>query len=613
MTTSAGRMLLACLMAAAVSLFAIGVRAQGSDSPVNMPDADTGLAIFTNRCAGCHGPLGGGDGELAVNLPAPPKSFADPAYRRSAVPSAMFNTVMNGNLTVGMPPFGPGSENSDPIAEPDIWNLVAGVYSLSTPASVIEQGRQIYDSDCAACHGDSGEGDGSMAGTETELLDLTRPDYWFRQSNEMVFAAIESGRIPAHDYDLSEDARWAVVDFARTFSYAYLDASILTAPIESATISGAVLNGSTNAPVSGLPVRLRAFTASFEETLAVTTTLDIDGSYSFDLKDVSPDWVLLTSVSYGGLNFSSNATQVSRSQTAQVLPITVFEQTTNEDAVKIDQIHLILEFFQGGVGVSELYVISNQEAAVFVGDTGQVADGTVKFALPEEAGNISFERTLGSFDSTIPATEIIQVDSLWYDTLPLRPGQGSSNLIVRYDLPYENEGTLAHTVLYDAANVTVILPDVGVELEEEGWTFRGVQQMPGGSGFLTYEREDLSAGSTIQMGLRGRPQATSGGGSNALAPRNSSSELLIGGGVLLVAVSAGLWMLRSWQAAPRAGMREMTESNEAWGKEPAQDRIRILLQSIANLDDAYERGEVAEEQYRDQREALKSELLTLWG
>lgn len=613
MTTSAGRVLLACLVAAAVSLLAIGVRAQGPDRPQSLPDADTGLAIFGNRCAGCHGLLGAGDGELAVNLPAPPKSFADPEYRRSSVPSAMFSAVMNGNLMAGMPPFGPGSENSDPIAETDIWNLVAGVYSLSTPASAIEQGRQIYQTDCVACHGDTGQGDGPQAGPERELLDLTRLDYWFGQSNEMVFAAIESGRIPAHAYTLSEDARWAVVDFARTFSYAYLDASVLTAPIEAASISGAVVNGSTNAPVSGLPVRLRAFTASFEETLAMTTTLDIEGVYRFDLNDVSPEWVFFTSVSYGGLNFSSNATQVSRSQPAQELPITIFEQTTNENAVKIDQIHLILEFFQGGIGVSELYVISNQEAAVFVGDTGQLADGTVKFALPEGVGNISFERTLGSFDSTIPATEIIQVDALWYDTLPLRPGQGSSNLIMRYDLPYEDEATLAHAVLYDTANVTVILPDVGVELAEEGWTFRGVQQMPGGSGFLTYERENVPAGSTIQLGLRGRPQATSAGGGNALAPRNNSNELLIGIGVLLVAVSAGLWLLRSWQAAPRAGSYEAAETNDNWDQEPAPGRTGILLQSIADLDDAFERGEVAEDEYRAQREALKSELLAHWG
>jgi mono/diheme cytochrome c family protein len=520
---------------------------------------------------------------------------------------------MNGNLAAGMPPFGPGSENSNPIAKADIWNLIAGVFSLSTPAGAIAQGQETYAADCAACHGDTGKGDGPLAGPETASLDLTELSYWFNRSNEMVFAEIESGRIPEHDYALSEAARWAVVDFARTFSYAYIDSSARLAPIEAATIGGEVRNGSTNAPVSDAPVLLRAFTASFEVTLSMTTTLGTDGRYTFALSGVSPDWVFLTSVSYGGLNFSSSAAQISRTQTEQELPITVYEQTTNRNAVKIDQVHLILDFFQGGVAVSELYVISNREAAVFVGETGRVSDGTVQFTLPENAENISFERTLGSFDSTIPATEIIQVDAGWYDTLPLRPGQGSSNLIVRYDLPYENEATLAHTLAYDAANVTVILPDAGVELEEEGWAFRGAQQMPGGSSFLTYERENVPGGGTIRLSLRGRPQTGSSSGDNALLARNNTAELLIGGGFLLIAVSAVLLVVRSWQSGRRAEEYEDSEASEEIDEELAPDRIRVLLESIADLDDAFEKGEMAEKKYRVQREALKSELMTLWG
>ncbi len=135
------------------------------------PDGEVGFDLYAARCANCHGVTGAGDGELSVNMPTPPKSFTDPAYRLTAEPTVMYDQITNGNLNVGMPPF--GSASSNPIDDTGRWDLVATVYSLSTPPEAVEQGRTVYQAECAACHGDTGLGDGPDAATSATT---NRPD-----------------------------------------------------------------------------------------------------------------------------------------------------------------------------------------------------------------------------------------------------------------------------------------------------------------------------------------------------------------------------------------------------------------------------------------------------
>ena len=125
--------------------------------------------IFNERCANCHGPLGHGDGELAANLPAPPRNYTDPEFLRGAVPAALFQTITEGRLDAGMPPFGPTS--SDPLSADERWNLTGMVYSLGTPLENVENGRLAYDENCASCHGENGTGDGPQAADQDSRTD----------------------------------------------------------------------------------------------------------------------------------------------------------------------------------------------------------------------------------------------------------------------------------------------------------------------------------------------------------------------------------------------------------------------------------------------------------
>jgi mono/diheme cytochrome c family protein len=604
LSTADGRLLAVSFLFAFLFSFIYfsSTMAQEPVLPQSPPDAAAGLDVFADRCANCHGPAGEGDGEMASNLPAPPADFSEPAFRRTGVPAEFFNTITNGLLDQGMPPFGPGA-SSNPISEANRWHLVAAVYSLSTATETVEEGQAVYEENCVSCHGAEGTGDGpAAADLETSPPDLSSLSYWFNRSNETVFTSLESGRMPAHDYELSEEERWAVVDYARTFSYAYVDPAAPLQPIEEATINGQVVNGTTDETVTEGTVLLRAFTQDLEETLSLTTTLSADGRYGFNLTSIQPDWVFLATVPYNGLNFSSDVTQLNRSEPEAELPVTVYEQTTDPDVVQIEQIHIILDFIdQDRLQIVELYAFSNEEDAVFMGETGRVEDGTIEFVLPDGAENVDFQRAFDSLDSFIPATELIETESGWADTIPLRPGQGSTNLVVQYELPYRSGMTISHPVRYNAASATLVMPDVGVTPTEGEWVGQGARQMQSGT-FVSYARSSLAAGSRLSLALNGRPQRIAGTSSGASLARDNTTELIIGGSVLLVVLVAAVYFARAWQ------MQNVAEpvAEEA-------DEANTLLHAIATLDEAYENGEIGEDQYRRQRKRLKSELTAIWS
>ena len=398
--------------------------AQEPAVPAEPPIAAAGLNTHSDRCANCHGPSGLGDGELAANLPNPPAAHASLEYLRAAVPADMFNTITNGRIPQGMPPF--GSESSDPLTDSQRWNTIAAIYSLGTPIASVGDGRDVYLENCLACHGEEGQGDGPDAqGLATDAGDTGSLAYWSAISNQAVFDTLATGQIEAHETvaDLSDDDLWMVVDYMRTFSYEYTDALAEFRPLKTAIISGAVVNGSTGEPLdSEQTALLRAFTQDLNVTLEMTTTLDDGGNYTFDLTDVPQDWFFRVGVTYDDVEFGSDFGQLSFDVTELDMPVTVYESTNDPSGLNIEQLHLILSFGPDTIQVSELYQVNNNEDTVFTGESGNADLGTFEMSVPDGATRVNFQRGFGSIDSFIPAQEVIETESGYADTLPLRPG-----------------------------------------------------------------------------------------------------------------------------------------------------------------------------------------------
>ena len=568
-----GGLATAVILALPFAAVSPAANAQENPLPAETPDAAPGLAIYSQRCAVCHGDTAQGDGAQAMQAGLEPPAFADPAFRLTAQPQRMYDVITNGRLANGMPPFGPASSN--PIPEMDRWHLIAAIYSFSTPPESIARGEEIV---------------AAQGGAEW-------PDaaYWFTRSNEDALADLEAGNFGLDTAGLSDEEKIAVVDYGRSLSYNFSDPPAAPEPVPEAVISGQVTNGSTGEPVTEGTVTLRAFTFDLEEMLNETAELDKDGRYRLTVTDVNPDWVYLASTEKDGLTFNSDAAQLERNDPQLDLPITVYNKTTDRSGIEIEQIHLVLNFVDGKVQVSELYMFNNNDTAVYVGETGSPEDGTVEIFLPAGAENVDFQRALGSLDNFVPAAELIATENGWADTIPVRPGSSSSVLLVSYELPYTDGLLLAHPIGYPAKQASVILPDAGVTVSGSGWVAQESQMTDIGS-VLSYFNPDMGTAAALSLELNGRPRLATAGepGGGGLVDANWT-ELLIGMGVFLAALAAAAYILHKQRSA-----------------EAEQASSDALIYAIAALDDAYEAGEIEEAEYQQKRNSLKAKLIRNW-
>ncbi len=146
-----------------------------SDEPENPvagdPNAiESGRKTYVGSCAGCHGATG--EGGRGPNL-------RDGRLIRRSSDAQMFRTIQKGISGTEMP----GTN----IPEPRIWELVAFVRGLGSPAAFVPQpgdaakGEQVYAKyNCSSCHTISGRG-GSL-GPDLSTIGAARSYEYLREA-----------------------------------------------------------------------------------------------------------------------------------------------------------------------------------------------------------------------------------------------------------------------------------------------------------------------------------------------------------------------------------------------------------------------------------------------
>ena len=92
--------------------------------------------------------------------------------------------------------------------------------SPAPPEVLLVEGRHLFDINCAHCHGQTGSGDGPVAGYLKDLpANLHRPDVR-EKSVEALYAIITDGyeAMPAFRGELSADDRWALAYYVNHLS-----------------------------------------------------------------------------------------------------------------------------------------------------------------------------------------------------------------------------------------------------------------------------------------------------------------------------------------------------------------------------------------------------------
>lgn len=561
-------------------------------SPAFKPSAADGVFIFTENCAPCHGVLGKADGERSEQLraqhPEPLPDFSTYTLTRQTTPSAWFATITDGRIEKLMPPW------RDALSEAERWSAVAYLYTLSTPPEQIAQGQALYADNCAECHGPEGQGDGPQASELKEApRDLSDLSWTADRSQQDFFNAVSEGVASGTDAsasmpafaDLTEAERWAVVDYVRTFSYEYLAPG--TAPDERlGTVVGQVVNGSAGGPV---PTTAEVFLHSFDDAnfTTFTSTIDAQGYFTFTEVPYIPGRRFITTVDHQAQSYLSEVSSFGVGQKTLVLPITIYDTTGDPTGVRVQQVHAFLDFSTpGSVTVGQLFIFANNGDKTYLDANGL----GLQFALPTGATNLQVEEgTLGQTYTTTATG--------FADMRGVPPGESVAQILFSFDLPYQDGLQFSQPMVYPVDNINLLVSDLAVKVAGPTLQALGVESMQGVS-FQNFSQPPLQAGQTFVFTLSGAPDPAAQAADTAtpaLATGNTT-ELAIGLGVLaLVLIGGGVWWYR----------RSQTQT----GKPVAKDD---LLQALAELDDAYAAGQVAEPEYQQERAWLKEQLKKVW-
>ena len=156
---------------------------------------------------------------LAIEVPA---GFREKGYIRRHSPVEFWRLLREAPFTLG-------------LSDEQVWDLVAYAWISGTTPGATEQGRQLYAQNCAACHGEQGQGDGVLAPAPSSELHMeadhglkSPPD--FTDSAAMLGAspALLQGKIvrggmgtgmPYWGPILTEEQTWALVDYLWSFQF----------------------------------------------------------------------------------------------------------------------------------------------------------------------------------------------------------------------------------------------------------------------------------------------------------------------------------------------------------------------------------------------------------
>lgn len=593
------------------------VAPSGPRYPLVPPNPANGEALYAEKCAPCHGSAGKGDGPQANQLPNPPAALGTSEIARQSTPADWYTLVTQGNLDRFMPPF------NNSLNERQRWDVIAYVYSLSTPPGTIAQGDELYQANCASCHGPQGQGDGTQAATlETQPTDFTDQAFMAEKSAQALYQAITEGippEMPSYSETLNEDERWALTTYLRSLTFATPGETalaettpvpgetplaetpsdtVITPTVQMGTVTGQVVNASGGHVPEKLAITLHGFD-NMQEMVTMTTTVQTDGNFNFEDVDMPVGRAYIASVNYDNTIYGSDIAMVEEGTTSLNMVVPIYETTTDKSVLSVDRLHIFFEYQEpDNLRVVELFIISNLSDRTLVASTE--GEPVLTFDLPAGATNLQFE------DGSLGG-RYVETGNGFGDTNAVRPGTGQHQVVVAYDLPYKSKLDLTHPVNLPVNAVVLLVPEDGLKVRSDQLQDAGARDVQGMT-YHMYTSERLNSGTDLSISISGRP---SGGGLGIVS--NSSASLVIGLVVFgLTLVVAGVWLYRRNQALENDEMALAgTDVSATIFEDSIPNDPDALMDAIIALDDLYQSGELPEQAYQERRAELKAHLRDL--
>jgi mono/diheme cytochrome c family protein len=163
----------------------------GRTPPLDTAQRERGATVFTNFCQVCHGPLGLGNGPVALGGFPPPASLqAERAVQMKA--GQMFHVLTYGQGN--MPSL------AAQLSEDDRWSVILHVRTAlqapSTPEPRMQAVAQLFNDNCSACHGRDGAGEPAMRKIRPLIPNFTSLAWQMSQTEVAIVNQINYGTAP---------------------------------------------------------------------------------------------------------------------------------------------------------------------------------------------------------------------------------------------------------------------------------------------------------------------------------------------------------------------------------------------------------------------------------
>jgi mono/diheme cytochrome c family protein len=551
-------------------------RTEERSTPEMPPDLSKGEQLYLENCEPCHGPAGLGGGVMSDNLEVRPPLLGDPAFASGVLPSDWYLTVTQGRMEQFMPPF-------VNLSDTQRWDVVAYALSLSVSSDQLEQGAVVYQETCVDCHGERGE---ALA----PAVNLRDAALFTKTSLDDFYTVITHGvgSMPALEGALSESERLAAAAYVRTLAYGEeIEAAEPTSDVNTGSVYGSIENGTAGADLPhGLMVTFIAFDGNqlvFEREIPV----DADGMFEVQDLEIVPGRIFGALTEYQGVQYFNTAGHMLEDSLSLVLPLTVYETTTDDSNLVVDRLHLIFDYsIEGVVEVSELLLMKNTGDRTI---SGQDGFNDIRVTLPKDFSNLYFADSPELMRFTEDTDGFVMHEAFI-------PGDAVETYF-SFTLPYERSLEYQQPVDYPVEAIVILKTQGPPSISGEGLVEVGARDM-GGLVMESYRMDPLDQGEILELRLSGRHPAKT--------DSSSTTNLIVGGTALGLTLIAIFFIWWRWSQ----GQGSTVEPDD----EPALDEPRdreALIRAIAALDDRFEAGEIKETVYKERREDLKRTLKAL--
>jgi hypothetical protein len=287
----------------------------------------------------------------------------------------------------------------------------------------------------------------------------------------------------------------------------------------------------------------------------------------------------------------------------------VFETTDDDSAISLDSVHLIAESFGQVLRISEIHLFGNTGDRTYIGSTGDAAPGvvtTVRIPLPDNGVGLALEQ--GESED-----RFVEVAGGVVDTDPVPPGSETSLVFLSYHLEVGGDTVpLERRFAYPLAGLNVLVAQPDLSLRSEQLQGMGPQTFQGRE-YEFYVGEALAVDAPLSVEFlpaavetgEGMPGATETGEAAAVPSTRGNQELLrwLGFGLVAMTVVGVLVYALATARAPEA-----PDDAPAIPQTPAS---RQLLADLADLEEAFEKGQLDQAEYERQRAEIREALKSL--